>query len=112
MKSGPGSGPATAARARRRHNRGRRPRPIPQPCGSLNLNLHSQVIAIEGVFVNRTNQGLKPRFLKGEPPSDADIDGVVQKISRRVIRKLRQRGYLEARMEAPVATGYAPLLDT
>jgi Putative transposase len=37
---------------------------------------------------------------------------VVQKISRRVIRTLRRLGYLEADMEAPVATGYDPLRDT
>jgi len=30
---------------------------------------------------------------------------VVQKISRRVIRKLRQLGYLEAGIDAAVATG-------
>jgi hypothetical protein len=47
------------------------------------------------LYLDRTNQGLKPRFLKGEPPSDADIADVVQNISRRVIRKLRQLGYLE-----------------
>ena len=57
------------------------------------------------------DQGLKPRFLKGEPPSDADVAHVVQKISRRVIRKLRRLGYLEAGMDVPVATGYDPLLD-
>ena len=50
---------------------------------------------LEGVYLDRTAQGLKPRFLKGEPPSDADITAVVQKISRRVIRKLWQFGYLE-----------------
>ena len=42
---------------------------------------------LEGVFVDRTNQGLKSRFLKGEPPSDADVAHVAQMISRRVIRK-------------------------
>jgi hypothetical protein len=36
----------------------------------------------------------------------------VQKISRRVIRKLRRLGYLEEGMENPVATGYDPLRDT
>jgi hypothetical protein len=36
---------------------------------------------------------------------------VVQKISRRVIRTLRQRGYLEAGLDAAVATGYDPLVD-
>jgi len=79
--------------------------------GALQLNLHHHLIVIEGVFLDRTDQGLKPRFLKGEPPSDADVAHVVQKISRRVIRKLRHLGYLEAGMEVPVATGYDPLLD-
>ena len=36
---------------------------------------------------------------------------VVQNISRRVIRKLRHLGYLEAGIDAAVATGYDPLLD-
>jgi putative transposase/transposase-like zinc-binding protein len=79
--------------------------------GALQLNLHYHVIVMEGVFLDRTDQGLKPRFLKGEPPSDADVAHVVQKISRRVIRKLRRLGYLEAGMDIPVATGYDPLLD-
>ena len=64
--------------------------------GALQLNYITTVIVMEGVFLDRTDQGLKPRFLKGEPPSDADVAHVVQKISRRVIRKLRRLGYLEA----------------
>jgi Putative transposase len=56
--------------------------------------------------------GLKPRFVTGEAPSDADIAAVIQKISHRVIRTLRRLGYLETGMEAPVATGYDPLRDT
>jgi hypothetical protein len=80
--------------------------------GSLNANLHYHVIVLEGVFLDRTDWGLTPRFLKGEPPSDADVAHVVQQISRRVIRTLRRLGYLEAGMEVPVATGYDPLLDT
>jgi hypothetical protein len=79
--------------------------------GALQLNLHYHVIVMEGVFLDRTDQGLKPRFLKGEPPRDADVAHVVQKISRRVIRKLRRLGYLEAGMDS-VATGRDPLLDT
>jgi len=79
--------------------------------GAPNANLHYHLIVIEGVFLDRTDQGLKPRFLKGEPPSNADVAHVVQKISHRVIRKLRWLGYLEAGMEVPVVTGYDPLLD-
>ena len=55
--------------------------------------------------------GLKPRFVKGEPPTDADITAVIQKISRRIIRKLRHLGYLEVGLDAPAATGYDPLRD-
>jgi hypothetical protein len=79
--------------------------------GSLNANLHYHLIAIEGVFLDRTDQGLEPRFVKAEPPSDADVAMVLQKISHRVIRKLRRLGYLEAGMDVPVATGHDPLLD-
>jgi hypothetical protein len=83
-----------------------------QRCGgALQLNLHDHVIVMEGVCLDRTDQGLKPRFLKGEPPSDADVANMIQKISRRVICTLRRLGYLEAGMEVPVATGYDPLLD-
>ena len=56
--------------------------------------------------------GLKPRFVKVEPPSDADATAVLQQISRRVIRTLRRLGYLEAGIDAAMATGYDPLLDS
>src|SRR2546428_7353252 len=79
--------------------------------GSINLNVHFHVVFLEGVYLDRTEAGLKPRFVKVEPPTDADIADVVQKISRRVIRTLRQLGYLEAGIDAAVATGYDPLLD-
>ena len=61
--------------------------------------------------MDRADQDRKPRFVQGEPPSDADIAAVVQKISRRVIRTLRQLGYLEAGTEATMATRYDPLRD-
>jgi hypothetical protein len=74
--------------------------------GSINLNLHFHLIFLEGVYVDRTEQGLKPRFVKVAPPTDTDIAEVVQKITRRVIRKLRQLGYLEAEIDTTIATGY------
>jgi hypothetical protein len=79
--------------------------------GSLNLNLHFHIIFLEGVYLDRTVEGLKPRFVKAEPPRDADVADVVRKISQRVVRKLRRLGYLESGMETAVATGYDPLLD-
>jgi hypothetical protein len=78
---------------------------------ALNLNVHFHCVFLEGVYLDRTEAGLKPRFVKGEPPSDADVAEVVQRISRRVIRKLRHLGYLEAGLDDTVATGYDPLID-
>src|SRR5437879_10064027 len=73
---------------------------------ALNLNLHFHVICLEGVYLDRTAAGHKPRFVAAEPPTDADIAAVIQKISRRVMRKLRHLGYLEAGLDDAVATGY------
>ena len=78
--------------------------------GAINLHVHCHGVFLEGVYLDRTEAGLKPRFVQGEPPSDADIAEVVQTISRRVIRKLRHLGYLEAGSAAAVATGYDPLM--
>jgi hypothetical protein len=78
--------------------------------GVLNLNVHFHCIFLEGVYLDRAEAGLKPRFVKGEPPSDADIAEVAQTISRHVIRKLRHLGYLEAGSDAAGSTGYDPLM--
>jgi hypothetical protein len=79
---------------------------------ALNVNLHFHCVFLEGVYLDHTDEGRKPRFLAGEPPTDGDITTVLQKISRRVIRKLCRLGYLETGLEPPVATGYDPLRDT
>src|SRR6266571_4690814 len=78
---------------------------------AINLNLHCHCIFLEGVYLDRSDQDRKPRFVTDEPPSDTAVAEVVQKISRRVIRTLRRLGYVEAGMDVPVATGYDPLLD-
>src|SRR5262250_1383140 len=65
---------------------------------ALNLNVHYHLLFLEGVDLDRTDQGRTPRFLAGAPPTDTDIASVIQKISRRVIRKLRPLGYLETGM--------------
>ena len=79
--------------------------------GSLNANLHYHLVFIEGVFVDRAAQGLKPRFVQADPPTDADIAAVLHKISQRVIRQLRKLGYLEAGTEDVVPTGYDPVRE-
>jgi hypothetical protein len=79
---------------------------------ALNLHLHFHILFLEGVYLDRTAVSLKPRFLTGVPPTDTAIAAVLQKISRRVIRKLRRLGYLETGVDTPVTTGYDPLRDT
>ena len=74
-------------------------------------NLHFHCVFLEGVSCDRTAARRKPRFVKSEAPTDTDIAAVVQKISHRVIRKLRSLGYLEAGGDAAVATGYDPLVE-
>ena len=78
---------------------------------AINLHVHYHGVFLEGVSLDRTAQGRMPRFLPGEPPTDTAIADVVQTISRRVIRTLRQLGYLEAGLDAAGATGYDPLVD-
>jgi len=78
---------------------------------ALNLHLHFHCVFLEGVYCDRTEASRKPRFVKSEAPTDTDIAAVVQKISHRVIRKLRSLRYLEAGGDAAVATGYDPLVD-
>jgi len=78
---------------------------------AINLHLHFHVVFLEEVYLDRADQGRTPRFVTGEAPTDADIATVVQTISHRVMRKLRQLGYLEVGLDAAVATGYDPLGD-
>ncbi len=78
---------------------------------AINLHLHFHGVFLEGVSLDRTDQGRTPRFLQGEPPSDADLTAVVQTISHRVIRTLRSLGYLEAGGDAAVTTGDDPLVE-
>ena len=79
--------------------------------GSINVNLHYHMIFLEGVYEERSAQGRKPRFRPQEPPTDAEIAAVLDKISQRVIRALRKLGYLEADTEDVVPTGYDPASD-
>src|ERR687887_439153 len=40
---------------------------------ALNLNVHYHLLFLEGVYLDRADQGRKPRFLQGEPPTDTAI---------------------------------------
>ena len=52
-----------------------------QRCGrSIKLHRRFPVVFLAGVDLDRRDVGLKPRFVKTEPPSDTDIAKVIQKI--------------------------------
>src|SRR5262249_29400323 len=40
---------------------------------ALNLTVHYHLLCLEGVSLDRTDQGRTPRFVTVEPPTDADI---------------------------------------
>src|SRR5262249_52199210 len=63
---------------------------------AINLNVHYHIVFLRRAYLDRTDQGLKPRFLSVEPPTDTDIADVIHKISHRVIRQLRHLRTLEA----------------
>jgi Putative transposase len=86
--------------------------PFIQRFGSaINLTVHFHPLFLEGVYLDRTAARRKPRLVTGEPPNEADVADVVQKISRRLIRKFCRLGYLEAGLDATGATGDDPLRD-
>ena len=78
---------------------------------AITAHLHCHVLFLEGVYGERADKRLTPRFVTVEPPTDADSAALIHTISQRVLRPLRQLGYLEAGMDAPVATGDDPLSD-
>ena len=59
---------------------------------ALNLNVHFHMLQIEGLYEPRTTG--RPKFRKGKPPTNKDIESLVSKISKRVVRLLRRTGHL------------------
>ena len=65
--------------------------------GSINLNLPFHMIFLEGVYEDRSTQGLKPRFRSQEPPRDGEMAVVLQKISHRVTSATCASGVISKR---------------
>ena len=59
---------------------------------ALNLNVHFHILFVDGGYEIK---GEKKVFYKLPKPSDDDIKEMIKRISGRVIRYLRKRGYLE-----------------
>ncbi len=60
---------------------------------ALNLNVHFHLLQMEGAYEPKSSGQAK--FLKGKSPRDKDIEGLVARISQRVIKVLRKLGYLK-----------------
>ena len=74
---------------------------------ALNLNVHFHMLQIEGLYEPRTTS--RPKFRKGKPPTNKDIEDLVAKISKRVVRLLRRTGHL--RKLGPDETPVDPLFE-
>jgi hypothetical protein len=63
--------------------------------GSLNLNVHLHMISPDGVFYDRTEKNLEPKFIKVRAPTDDELTICLQQVTQKVIAMLRSEGYIE-----------------
>ena len=76
---------------------------------SLNLNVHFHILALDGVYLDRSDRKLSPEFISIKSPSETDLEVVVKKIAMKSVRALRKLGYLDDATEEVLATGLDPL---
>ena len=76
---------------------------------SLNLNVHFHTLALDGVFLDRSERNLSPQFITIKSPTDSDLQQVIKKIAMKSVKALRKLGYLEDATEEVLATGLDPL---
>ncbi|OFV98265.1 MAG: hypothetical protein A3H28_08045 [Acidobacteria bacterium RIFCSPLOWO2_02_FULL_61_28] len=103
-----------ARQARARGGRGGAVAIIQRFGAALNLNVHVHALVLDGVYVE---EGGILRFHEAMPPTDDQMDRLLETIDRRVHRLLAQRGVLDDlgdgsaadpwREEAPVLAGIA-----
>ena len=77
--------------------------------GSINVPLHFHGVFLEGVFVDRTAQGLQPRFLPAAPQRTRTSPRSFRRSVGALSVPLRTLGYLEADTQEVVPTGDDPL---
>lgn len=61
---------------------------------ALNTMPHFHMICMEGVYSPPLTTGTKPMFSRLSPPSDEEINELLEKISKKTIKHLRKKGYL------------------
>lgn len=76
---------------------------------SLNLNVHFHILAVDGVYLDRSDGNLLPQFITIKSPTDVELQQVIKKIAMKSVKALRKLGYLDDATEEVLATGLDPL---
>ena len=58
----------------------------------LNLNVHLHDLALDGVYVRDANTG-ELRFRRARPPTDEDLEGVLNRTRLRLGEHLKRKGF-------------------
>jgi hypothetical protein len=77
--------------------------------GSLNLNVHFHILYVDGVYDDEGN------FIALRPPSNEEVEILVEKIQKRVERALERKGWIEGRHiseEDPLALEFGGLAES
>jgi len=77
---------------------------------ALNLNPYLHFLVIEGVWLDR-GEKYDPKFIATPPPTNMQIELVVARIAKRVIRMLKKQGYLDENEVVAHATGHDPMFE-
>lgn len=62
---------------------------------ALNLNIHLQMLVLDGVFVIGSDPDVEPIFHRVPAPTAAQLQRLLERISRRIGRHLERRGWLQ-----------------
>ena len=83
---------------------------MPRFASALNANPHLHILILDGVYVPHPDSG-QPTFVAVPPPTDDQIQHLIQPAAVRLIQRLEQRGVLEDTQadalaeDAPVLSG-------
>jgi len=61
---------------------------------SLNLNIHAHVLMLDGVYVTDPDSG-QPTFVAVDPPTDDQVQRLIEQAAHRLIALLQRRGVLD-----------------
>ena len=67
--------------------------------------MHFHILALDGVYLDRSDRKLSPEFIDIKSPTDSEIQQVVKKITMKSVKALRKLGFLEDATEEVLATG-------